>query len=376
MHALMAEDLATKQFVVASLPVTYFGAGCIGKLPDVVLGTGCNVALIVTDRALEDTPVVARVLAALKAKRIKTAMFTDVRPNPTTDNVAAGADAAGTMARKSMRVAVVAVGGGSVIDASKGIAIAAVNPERGRDLDYRNDFANPSLPLIAIPTTAGTGAECNAFGVITDPKAGQKFYVGGALPAAAILDPELTLSLPPGPTAATGMDALIHCLESIMSRNSNPRSAGIAMQAIRMITANLPRSFDDGNDLEARSQMLLAAHMAAEAMATTGLGLCHAIAHALGGRYDIAHGVALTMVLPGVLRFNGPSCKERLTEVDIEAILALPARLGMTKRLSDFGITAEEFSAIITDALNDEVMNNTPIMPTRSDITGILAGAL
>jgi alcohol dehydrogenase len=206
------------------------------------------------------------------------------------------------------RIALVAVGGGSSIDAAKGIAIAAVNPQRGRDLDYRREFAVPGLPIVAVPTTAGTGAETNAVGVVTDPATHRKFYVGHAstMPAAAILDPALTVGLPRAVTAATGMDALTHALESYLSLHPNPWSDGIALQAIRMIAANLPRACDDGADLEARSQMLLAAHLAGVAFANTGLGLCHAISHSLGGRWNIAHGVALSMLLPDVLRFNLP----------------------------------------------------------------------
>ena len=210
-----------------------------------------------------------------------------------------------------------AVGGGSPIDAAKGIALAAVNPERGRALDYRSAFAAAALPIVAVPTTAGTGAETNAFGVVTDPQTRRKFYVGHAssLPAAAILDPELTVGLPPSATAATGMDALIHALESYLSRRANPWSDGIALQVIRMIGVNLPRAFADAADREARAQMLLAAHLAGVGMATTGLGICHAIGHSLGGRFGIAHGVALTLVLPQVLRFNLVACEERLADV-------------------------------------------------------------
>ena len=159
---------------------------------------------------------------------------------------------------------------------------------------------------MAVPTTAGTGAETNAFGVVTDPQTRRKFYVGHAstLPAAAVLDPGLTVGLPPPATAATGMDALTHALESYLSVRANPWSDGIALQVIRMIAVHLPRAHADGQDLAARSQMLLAAHMAGIAMASTGLGLCHAVGRALGGRFDIAHGVALTAALPPVLRFN------------------------------------------------------------------------
>jgi alcohol dehydrogenase len=271
-----------------------------------------------------------------------------------------------------------------------------VNPQRGRELDYRSEFAVPALPLIAIPTTAGTGAETNAFGVVTDEESRRKFYVGhsSTMPAAAILDPELTIGLPPGATAATGMDALTHALESYLSVRANPWSAGIALQVIRMVPEFLPRAVADGTDLEARSQMLLAAHMAGVAMASTGLGACHAIGHALGGRFDLPHGVALTMVLPSVLAFSLPVSRDRLAEIAfglgagdtaaaadgnaaaaVHAIAELGASVGMDHTLSQFGITEGDFPAIAADALDDEVLANAPRQPSAADITAMLAGA-
>jgi alcohol dehydrogenase len=389
--------LAGTRIVLDPAPPAHFGAGAVDAVAGIVNGTGGRAAVIVTDQGLAGTAVVASVVGLLAAGGIPVTVFSGVHANPTSGDVAAGADAVAALAADGARPAVVAVGGGSSIDAAKGIAVAAVNPERGRDLDYRRTFAVPALPLVAVPTTAGTGTETNAFGVITDPVTRRKFYVGGATarPAAAILDPELTASLPPGATAATGMDALVHALESCMSRRANPWSEGIALQAIRMISAHLPLAVADGADLEARSQMLLASHLAGVAFASTGLGICHAIGHALGGRFGIAHGVALTMVLPGSLRFNLPACRERLAaaafalgagdtardagwnaDAAIDEAAALADRVGMTHRLPDFGITAADFGAVAADALDDEVLANTPRPPTGDDIGAILTGAL
>ena len=392
----MPPPVAGTRMVLSPLPAAHFGAGAIDAVAGIVHGTGCQAAVIVTDQGLASTAIVASVASLLAASGITVTVFSGVQANPTTGDVAAGADQVAAVAAEAGRPAVVAVGGGSSIDAAKGIALAAVNPERGRDLDYRRTFAEPALPLVAVPTTAGTGTETNPFGVITDPVARRKFYVGGAtaLPVAAILDPELTASLPPGGTAATGMDALVHALESCMSRRANPWSEGIALQAIRMISAHLPRAVADGSNLEARSQMLLASHLAGVAMASTGLGLCHAIGHALGGRFDIAHGVALTMVLPGVLRFNIGACEDRLAAVAfaagagdtarsagwnaaaaVDAVTALAARAGITQQLPGFGITAADFDLIAADALDDDVLANTPRPPTGDDIRAILTGA-
>jgi alcohol dehydrogenase len=343
------------ELVMGTTPVAHFGVGSIARLPELISAAGGQSALVVTDGALAATGVITAVTELLTAAGLPATVFSGVHPNPTTSDLADGAAAAGVLL--AAQPVVVAVGGGSPIDAAKGIALAAVNPQRGRQLDYRSDFAVAALPLVAVPTTAGTGAETNAFGVVTDDDSRRKFYVGHATtrPAASILDPELTLGLPPGPTAATGMDALTHAIESYLSVRANPWSAGLALQVVRMVSEFLPRAYADGSDREARGQMLLAAHMAGVAMASTGLGACHAIGHALGGRFNVAHGVALTLVLPQVLSFSRPVCVDRLAELSfalgagemaagadtnasaaISAVASLAESVGMTHRLADF----------------------------------------
>ena len=425
-------------FVIAPKPAAHFGVGAIEQLPGVVRATGAGQVVVVTDAALAATPVIATVMTVLADAGLPARLFSGVHPNPTTDDLAAGAEAVAAAAAEASasaaaaaeaaavtatlrastpsarsaavpatpfalltsfapgapRIALVAVGGGSPIDAAKGIAIAAVNPQRGRDPDYRGNAVVPALPIVAVPTTAGTGAETNAFGVVTDPVAHRRFHVGHAssMPAAAILDPALTVGLPPAVTAATGLAALTHALESYLSVRTNPWSDGIALQVIRMIAANLPRACADGGDLAARSQLLLAAHMAGVATATAGLGLCHAIGHSLGGRWNIAHGVALAMLLPDVLRFNLPVRTERMADVAfalgagdthadagrnagaaIDAIAALREQVGLTALIADFGITEADFAQIAADALEDEVLASTPRQPTGDDIGAILA---
>jgi alcohol dehydrogenase len=382
--------------VYTPLPAAHFGAGTIGALPAIVRGTGGQAVALVTDAALAGTPVAGAAMAALAADGLDAVVFAGVHPNPTTEDIDAGAAAVAALPASGTTVTVVAVGGGSVIDAAKGIALAAVNPQRGRALDYRGTFARAALPMVAVPTTAGTGAETNTFGVVTDAAAGRKFYVGDAstLPAAAILDPDLTLGLPPAGTAATGMDALTHALESYLSRRANPWAGGIALQAMRMVSAHLPRAAADGTDREARSQMLLAAHLAGAAMASTGLGVCHAIGHSLGSRFGIAHGAALSVVLPQVLRFNLAVCQDRLADVAfalgagdtarsqagnaeaaIDAVTALRDQVGLTGTLTGFGVDAGDYAQISADALDDEVLDNTPRMPDAADIAAILTAA-
>jgi alcohol dehydrogenase len=392
----MPQPLTGTRILYTPLPAAHFGAGTIGALPGIVRGTGGQAVALVTDAALAGTPVVATAKAALTADGLAAAVFTGVHPNPTTEDVAAGAGEVAALTTGGTAVTVVAVGGGSVIDAAKGIALAAVNPQRGRALDYRGTFARAALPLVAVPTTAGTGAETNAFGVVTDVQAGRKFYVGHAstLPAAAILDPDLTLGLPPAGTAATGMDALTHALESYLSRRANPWADGVALQVMRMVAAHLPRAVADGADREARAQMLLAAHLAGAAMASTGLGVCHAIGHSLGSRFGVAHGAALSVVLPQVLRFNLAICRDRLADVAfalgegdtardqagnaaaaIDAVTVLRDSVGLTRTLAAFGIGAADYAQIGADVLDDEVLANTPRMPDAADIAAILTAA-
>jgi alcohol dehydrogenase len=413
--------MPVQAFVIEPKPAAHFGVGAIGKLPGIVRGTGADHVVVVTDAALAVSSVITQVLDILLDAGLPCHVFSGVHPNPTTDDVAAGAQAVADAATQAVaaeaaaavaatlkasapiaraspaasRIALVAMGGGSPIDAAKGIALAAVNPERGRDLDYKRDFAAPALPIVAVPTTAGTGAETNSFGVVTDPAARRKFYVGHAttMPAAAILDPALTVGLSPAVTAATGMVALTHALESYLSRCPNPWSDGLALQAIRMIAANLPRAVQDGTDLEARSPLLLAAHLAGVAMADTGLGVCHAIGHSLGGRWDISHGVALSMLLPDVLRFNLPVRTQRLADIAfalsigdthqtqarnaaaaIDAVAALRDRIGLTAAIADFGVTEADFAQIAADALADDVLLTTPRPPTPADIEALLSG--
>ncbi|HTW00128.1 MAG TPA: iron-containing alcohol dehydrogenase [Streptosporangiaceae bacterium] len=399
----MDAGLAGTELLISPAPAAHFGVGAVARLPGIVRDAGRDIVVLVTDAGLAATPAVGGVAGVLEAAGIAVTVFSGVHPNPTTDDLADGAAAVSAAAASAAagpaaprRVALVAVGGGSPIDAAKGIALAAVNPQRGRDLDYRGEFARPALPIVAVPTTAGTGAETNAFGVVTDPAARRKFYVGHAssLPVAAVLDPRLTVGLPPAATAATGLDALTHALESYLSVRANPWSDAIALQVIRMIAAHLPRACADGHDLEARAQMLLAAHMAGVGMATTGLGLCHAIGHAIGGRFDVAHGVALTMVLPHVLRFNAAVREQRLAEVAavlgaadaarsagwnaraaIDALETLAGQVAMTRRLADLGLAGADLDQIAADALDDEVLANTPRPPTADDIRALLAEA-
>lgn len=385
--------LSEYELVLDQKPVSHFGVGAVAKVGELAAAQGAKSALIITDPFLASSPIHDRVKASLEAAGLKVSTFGDVTPNPTTVCVDAGSDA-GASAKCDI---LIALGGGSSMDTAKGVSLGAVNPERGIGLDYTTNFANEGIPIIAIPTTAGTGSEVNAFGVITDEATHRRFYVGhsSALAKGAILDPELTIGLPPKATAATGMDALCHALESYLSIRSNPYSDGIALQVIEMVSSNLVTAVKQGSDIEARAQMLLASHIAGVGFSHTGLGLVHGIGHALGGQFNIPHGVALCLVFEEVLRFNLPHRLQRIArlafalgvgntaasdaenaESAIQKVVELIRETGLNGRLSDFGITAVDLRTLAEAAVADAVTLNNPVQPTVAEVITILEKTL
>jgi alcohol dehydrogenase class IV len=291
----------------------------------------------------------------------------------------------------------VPVGGGSSMDSAKVIALHAANGGEVLALGYHRDDVAPGGPLIAVPTTAGTGAETNTYGVITDEAAGRKDYVGHPtlLPVATILDPGLTVGLPPAATAATGVDAMTHSLESLLSANPNPFAEAMAVDVIATVGQWLPRAVDDGTDLEARSRMLMASHLAGVGQASgTGVGLVHALGHALGTRGRLAHGLALAAVLPEVLAFyaESPGLRDRelarvgvalraasATEPDVSAAAAaigavrrLLGELGLRPGLRSLGFDHATLEVVAQDAIDDAAIRNSPRLPTLAEARSIL----
>jgi alcohol dehydrogenase len=384
--------LATQRFALGSAP-TQFGCGAVGRLPSALQSLGYDRALLVTDAGVAAAGIGERIERLLREAGVMTHLFDGVNPNPSTDNLDAGASAA----REFAPNVVVAFGGGSVLDTAKGIALMATNDGLARDFDYRNEPACPGLPIVAIPTTAGTGAETNGFGVIDNHETGRKFYVGheSVIPRAVILDPELTRGLPARQTAATGMDVLTHALESLSSVRRNPYADGINLQVVRMVFDYLPRATADGEDLEARSQLLLAAHIVGLAFTTTGLGVAHALAHALSARIGAPHGVALAVLLDRVLSFNLPVRTDVYARVALSlgvgrseqddrtkaaalvaSVRGLAHEVGMPGSLRELGLEHGLLLQIVQDALDDEVMANTPRTPTEEEMMRLLESLL
>jgi alcohol dehydrogenase class IV len=366
-----------------------FGEGALATLPDAVVSVGRSRAFVVTDPGLRGAGVLGRVLAVLTSAGMEHEVFEGVRPNPsTTDLDAAGERVRAFCARAG--AAVVALGGGSALDSAKGIALLGTNPGTAADFDYRREPPGPGLPVVAVPTTAGTGSETNEFGVIEDCAAQCKIYVGhsSVRPKVAILDPELTLGLPRAATAATGFDALVHGIESLASRGATPMSAAYATQAVAMVSRWLPIAVEDGSDLEARAQMLLGAHLAGRALTLSGLGLVHGIAHSLTNHLHTVHGVALAGVLPEVMQFcaDGPDDAARAAyrtvalamgvADPIAASRELAEAIGVRVRLSALGLTTDTVDRVARGAVEDVVTANSPRTPTHPEVETLLHSAL
>ena len=379
-----------------------FGLGAIMALPELVAAAGNaggKRVFIVTDPGVLASGVIDRVRDVLTAAGIEVGVYAEVEPNPDTTSIRRGS--AALAAFGISQAVIVAVGGGSSMDSAKAISLHAVNGGDVLALGYHLEDAIPGGPLIAIPTTAGTGAETNTYGVITDEAAGRKVYVGhpSLLPVSTILDPALTVGLPPGATAATGVDAMTHSLESLLSRNPNPFAEALALQVIRTIHEWLPRAVADGTDLEARSQLLLASHIAGIGQASgTGVGLVHALGHAIGTRGRLAHGTALAVVLPEVLAFyaDEPGLRDRELALAgvalraasptedpatgaiaaIGALRSFLADLGQRATLRSLGLDEALLDVVAQDAMDDPAINNSPRLPTLAEARAILGSVL
>jgi alcohol dehydrogenase class IV len=281
-----------------------FGLGCVkNQLAEELLGTNVANVLLVTDPGLLQTGLVDHILESLLSYKIETVVFSEVEPNPTSTTVKRGKEVFCDNNCQS----IIAVGGGSTMDAAKSIAVAAVN--EGDILDYRRGgkkVQGPLPPLYMIPTTAGTGSEVTSVSVITDTEKNRKFVIADPLiaPKIAFIDPEMTFSLPRNHIAATGMDALVHAIEAYTSNRAHPISDALALHAIRMIREHLPLSFADPTNIEAKAQMLLASTIAGFAFALSGTALVHSLSHPMTALLHVPHGVANAVLLPYVIEYN------------------------------------------------------------------------
>ena len=375
--------------------VSYFGPGARKELPGVVRRFGYKKALVVTDKSLMKFGVAKMVIDELDAAGIVYDIFDDVKPNPTVTNVkdgiaackAAGADF------------IVAIGGGSAMDTAKGIGIVCNNPEFSDivSLEGVADTKKKSLPIIALPTTAGTAAETTTNYVIVDEENQKKMVCvdPNDIPAVAIVDAELMYSLPKGLTASTGMDAMTHAIEGYITKAAWEMSDMFEIKAIEMIHKYLPIAVNEPENPEGRNGMAVAQYIAGMAFSNVGLGVDHGMAHPMSALHDVPHGVACAILLPTVMRFNAPAAKDKYAEIAkacgvyrdgmtldeaVEAacneIANLSRIVGIPEHLSELGIHEEDIPALAEQAINDVCTPGNPREVTKEDIIAIYKSIL
>ncbi|MFN6953002.1 MAG: iron-containing alcohol dehydrogenase, partial [Albidovulum sp.] len=329
-----------------------FGPGRIRELADHCKAVGIRKPLLVTDKALASLPITAQALDILDAGGLGRAVFAEVDPNPNEMNMEAGLK----VYRAGGHDGVVCFGGGSALDLGKMIALMVDQTVPVWDLEDIGDWwtradASKIAPIVAVPTTAGTGSEVGRAGVLTNSVTHKKkiIFHPKLLPSVTICDPELTVGMPRFITAGTGMDALAHCLEAYCSPFYHPMSQGIALEGMRLVFENLPRVYDNPNDLEARAHMMSAAAMGAVAF-QKGLGAIHSLSHPVGAVYNTHHGTTNAVVMPMVLEFNRKAIEDRIVKAAAylgfdggfagfhDQILELRAKLGIPENLSAMGV--------------------------------------
>ena len=369
--------LSEENFVVRPLPTIVFNRGASAELSNHIQALGKTAALIVTDKNLAASGVLDPVVDALKAANLNIEVFDGVEPNPTDKNVEAGAERLKALGD----ACVIPIGGGSSMDCGKSVALLAANGGTVEELQT-SEPKNATAPVIAVPTTAGTGSETNSACVITNTELGRKTYVihPSITPAFAVLDPDLTVGLPAYPTATCGYDVLTHAIEAFVSVGASNYSDTIALEAISKVANHLRNVVKDGSDVEARSQMILASAQAAIAFNVSGLGTVHGTGHAISARLNAAHGQTLATMLPHVMEYNMAVREDKYAEVArilapsgpatgaaaIDAVIQIRSDIGIDKSISDLGGDDDLLPVLVEDALADPV-NLTNPRPVDAD---------
>ena len=356
-----------------------FGPGRIAELPEALKTAGISRPLLVTDAGLVNLPVTQKTIALLKDAGIPVGVFADVKPNPISANVEAGIK----VLREGGHDGVIAFGGGSGLDVGKVIAFMAGQTRPMWDFEDIGDWwtrADPKgiFPIVAVPTTAGTGSEVGRAGVITDETTHTKKVIFHPLmmPKVVIVDPELTVGMPRFITVGTGMDALAHCLEAYCAPGYHPLADGIAVEGIRLVFENLPKVHADPNDVEARGHMMSAAAMGATAF-QKGLGAIHALSHPVGALYDTHHGMTNAVFMPYVLVVNRPAIEAKIARLAaylglapnfdafLHAVIGLRLRLDVPHTLADFKVDGSKRDLIGDMAIVDPTAGGNPVELTK-----------
>ena len=369
-----------------------FGAGRIKELADHCKAAGIARPLLVTDKALASLPITAAALDILDAAGLGRAVFSEVDPNPNEANMAAGI----AVYKAGGHDGVICFGGGSALDLGKMIALMADQDAALSvwDLEDIGDWwtradSSKIAPIVAVPTTAGTGSEVGRAGVLTNSATHKKkiIFHPKLLPVVTICDPELTVGMPAFITAGTGMDALAHCLEAYCSPFYHPMSQGIALEGMRLVFENLPRAYANPTDLEARAHMMSAAAMGAVAF-QKGLGAIHSLSHPIGAVYNTHHGTTNAVVMPMVLDFNRSAIEDRITRAAAylgiaggfdgfrARIISLRSELSIPETLSEMGVEASRLDELTEMALEDPSCGGNPIEMTRENTRALFEACL
>lgn len=367
---------------------SYFGQGAVNVIPNEILRNKFTKAFIVTDKELIKYNVVQKVTKVLDEAKIPYEIYDNVKPNPTIENVLTGVKAFS----ESNSDFILAIGGGSSIDTAKGIGIVTNNPEFSdvKSLEGTAQTKNKSVPIIAVPTTAGTGAEVTINYVITDEDAVKKMVCvdPNDIPILSIIDSELMASMPKGLTASTGMDALTHAIEGYITKGAWEMTNMFELKAIELISKNLEKAVLEPTNIEAREGMGLAQYIAGMGFSNVGLGIVHSMAHSLGAFYDTPHGIANALLLPYVMEYNAIATGEKykdiaqnmgIKDVDnmsveeyrkaaIDAVITLSQKIGIPQKLSQIGAKQEDLSKLSKLAYNDVCTGGNPRETSESDI--------
>lgn len=370
--------------------VSYFGPGARKELPGVVARLGYKKALVVTDKGLMKFGVAKMVLDVLDEAAIPYEIYDEVKPNPTVTNVKMGVEAC----KKAEADFIIAIGGGSSMDTAKGIGIICNNPEFSDVISLEGvaDTKKKTVPIIALPTTAGTAAETTINYVIIDEEKQKKMVCvdPNDIPAVAIIDAELMYSLPKSLTASTGMDAMTHAIEGLITKGAWELSDMFEIKAIEMIHKYLPIAVNEPTNPVGRDGMAVAQYVAGMAFSNVGLGVDHGMAHPLSALHDIPHGVACAMLLPTVMKFNAPAAlpkyvdiakalgvyKDGMTQQEAAAAACaeidnLSRLVGIPTHLSELGITEKDIDALADQAIVDVCTPGNPREVTRDDIVAL-----